>query len=76
MLQVRRTRGHAHSSPVYVGSVDAEHRPIEVTEPTRLTDPLTPAEEASLEGWAAATDSYETTELSPDDHRVDTDDES
>ncbi len=76
VLQLRRNRGNVDMIPVYVGSVDAEHRPIEVTEPTRLTDPLTPAEEASLEGWAAATDSYETTELSPDDHRVDTDDES
>jgi hypothetical protein len=61
--------------PVYVGTLAADHRPIEVTEPTRLTDPLTDEEEASLEGWAAATDTYETEPLSTDDHRVDRTDE-
>jgi len=57
--------------PVYVGTLDATNRPIHVEEPTQLTDPLTDEEEASLEGWAAAVESYERKELSPDDHRVD-----
>ena len=71
VLQLRRNRGDVDMIPVYVGTLDATNRPIHVEEPTQLTDPLTDEEEASLEGWAAAVESYERKELSPDDHRVD-----
>jgi hypothetical protein len=73
VLQLRRNRGNVDMIPVYVGTLDTDSRPIAVTEPTRLTDPLTEEEKRSLEGWAAA-DSQETMELSPDNHRVDSDD--
>lgn len=75
VLQLRRNRGDVDMIPVYVGTLDAAHRPIDVEEPTRLTDPLTDEEQASLEGWAASVDSYESKELSPDDHRVDSGDD-
>lgn len=75
VLQLRRNRGDVDMIPVYVGTLDATHRPIHVEEPTRLTDPLTAEEQASLEGWAAAVESYESKELSPDDHRVDAGDD-
>lgn len=71
VLQLRRNRGDVNMIPVYVGTLDAASRPIQVEEPTRLTDPLTEEEQASLEGWAAAVDSYESKKLSLDDHRVD-----
>jgi len=75
LLQLRRNRGDVDMIPVYVGTLDAVSRPIQVEEPTRLTDPLTEEEQASLEGWAAAVDSYESKKLSLDDHRVDSGDD-
>jgi len=68
-LQLRRDRGNVDMVPVYVGHLSADERPIEVEEPTRLTDPLSEQEEASLEAWVAAMGSYEESELSEDDHR-------
>ena len=75
VLQLRRNRGNVDMIPIYVGTLSPGHRPISVTEPTRLTDPLTDEEEASLEGWASATDTYKTEPLSSADHRVGGDDE-
>ncbi len=71
VLQLRKNRGDVDMIPVYVGSLDAEHRPIKVDEPTRLTDPLTDEEQESLEGWASAVNSFDDKELSIDDHRID-----
>lgn len=70
-LQLRRDRGGVDMVPVYVGSLDEEQLPIGVEEPTRLTDPLSEQEAASLEAWVSAMGSYEEDDLSRDDHRFD-----
>ncbi len=67
ILQFRRDRGNVDMVPVYVGQL--KERPIEVEEPTRLTDPLSEQEAASLEAWASAMGSYEETELREEDHQ-------
>lgn len=71
ILKLRRDRGNVDMLPVYVGHLEPNDRPIEVEEPTRLTDPLSEQEEASLEAWAAAMGSYEESNLSEKDHQVD-----
>lgn len=75
VLQLRRDRGNVDMIPVYVGHLSVDQRPIEVEEPTRLTDPLSEEEEASLEDWVAGMGSYEESDLSEDDHRWDDRDE-
>ena len=74
ILQLRRDRGGVDMLPIYVGHLEASERPIPVEEPTRLTDPLSEQEEASLEAWAASMGSYEESDLSRDDHRFDDED--
>lgn len=69
LLQLRRDRGGVDMLPVYVGRLDDEERPIEVEEPTRLTDPLSEQEAASLEAWAASMGSYDEQDLDEDDHK-------
>lgn len=71
ILQLRRDRGNVDKLPVYVGHLAPNDRPIEVEEPTRLTDPLSEQEEASLEAWAAHMGSYEESDLSEEDHQLD-----
>ncbi|PGF14646.1 hypothetical protein CP556_20830 [Natrinema sp. CBA1119] len=71
ILQLRRDRGNVDKLPVYVGHLEPNDRPIEVEEPTRLTDPLNEQEEASLEAWAAHMGSYEESDLSEEDHQLD-----
>lgn len=69
ILKLRRDRGNVHMLPVYVGRLEPGERPIVVEEPTRLTDPLSEQEEASLEAWAAGMGSYEERDISEDHHR-------
>lgn len=69
ILQLRRDRGDVDMLPVYVGQLDADERPIDVEEPTRLTDPLSEQEAASLEAWAASMGSYDEQDLDEDDHK-------
>ena len=75
VLQLRKNRGDVDMIPVYVGTLDTDYRPIRVEEPTRLTDPLTDEEKESLEGWAAAVNSYDDEEISIDDHRIEEEDD-
>jgi hypothetical protein len=70
VLKLRRDRGNVDMLPVYVGTLSNADRPIEVKEPTRLSDPLSQQEEADLESWAASMDSYSETELDEDNHRL------
>ncbi|WP_241432793.1 hypothetical protein [Natrinema pellirubrum] len=70
ILKLRRDRGNVDMLPVYVGQLSEDDRPIEIEEATRLTDPLSEKEESSLEAWAAM-GSYDESDLSVEDHRLD-----
>jgi hypothetical protein len=65
IIVLRRERG-VEMLPVYVGSIDDV--PLEVGEPTSLTDELSAEEKAQLDSWAGSLGT--TTETTPDDHRV------
>lgn len=64
IIKLRRERAGLQMLPVYVAQLDA--LPLDVNEPTSITDKLSVAEQEALEGWAASLGS--TTTTSADSH--------
>jgi hypothetical protein len=64
IIKLRRERADLQMIPVYVARLDT--LPLDVTEPTSITDRLSAEEQEALEGWAASLGS--TTPTSVDSH--------
>ncbi|WP_416838753.1 hypothetical protein [Haloferax sp. DFSO52] len=70
IIKLRKERG-VEMLPIYVGTLT--DTPLKLGEPISLTTDLSPEEQSTLEGWAASLGA--TSSLSPDSHRVNSDDD-